>query len=122
MAGDVCRVCGAEVRTMITIGGKLRDLEPEPAADGNHIVVEHEGRIRARVLGGHEMPAQQEAYTIHKCPPTPYRMPPGPRCAACGLPMHAELAASQGWRTHPSCVDPEEARAAVMDQIRKRRT
>jgi hypothetical protein len=32
MGGDVCRLCGAEVRTMITIGGKLRDLQPTPPA------------------------------------------------------------------------------------------
>ncbi len=26
-----------------------------------------------------------------------------PRCEVCGGPMHARLAAAEGWRTHPAC-------------------
>ena len=121
MAGDVCSLCGAEVRRVITLGAIIRDLEPEPRPAGNHIIVTNDqGEIRAKVLTGPELPAEQDAYVIHKCPPKPVAAT-GPACAACGLPMHAELAASQGWRTHPSCVDPEDAKREALQQIRRRR-
>jgi hypothetical protein len=110
---DVCRGCGAEVLRHITIGAKIRDLEPGARPDGNTIIVEHEGRIRARVLSGDEMPAQQEAFKAHQCPP---KERPGPPCAACLLPMHRELAISERWTTHPAC-DPEHH----IERLRRRR-
>jgi hypothetical protein len=122
MAGDVCSLCGAEVTRVITLGAKIRDLEPKPRPTGNHILVTNsQGEVRAKVLTGPEMPAQQDAYVIHTCPPKPV-VATGPKCVACGLPMHAELAASQGWRTHPSCVDPDDAKREALQQIRRRRT
>lgn len=97
---DVCSSCGARVKRVITIGAAIRDLEPEPRPDGNTIIVDHEGRIRARVLTGDEMPAQQEAFKAHQCPPKPR---PGPPCARCTLPMNRELALAEGWVDHPAC-------------------
>jgi hypothetical protein len=121
MGGDACSGCGAAVRRVITLGAIIRDLEPEPRPTGNHIIVTNDqGEVRAKVLTGPEMPAQQAAYRIHACPPKPAPMPPGPACAACGLPMHAELAASQQWRTHPSCVDPDDAKREALQQIRRK--
>lgn len=121
MSADVCSTCGAAVRRVITLGAIIRDLEPGPRPTGNHILVTNgQGELRAKVLGGDEMPAQQEAYVIHKCPPKPV-VATGPKCAACLFPMDAELAALEKWRTHPSCVDPEDARREALQQIRRRR-
>ena len=120
MAGDACRVCKAEVKRAITIGGAIRDLEPRPRPDGNVIIVEHEGRVRARVLGGPEMPAQQEAFKMHACP-KPGPVTPGPRCKACHLPMDAGLTALEGWRVHPCCPDQVVARRSIREELERRR-
>jgi hypothetical protein len=121
LAGDVCSGCGAEVRRLITPGGIVRDLDPTPHPNGNHVIITNEaGEVRAKVVSGDQMPVEGDAYRRHECPPKPV-VATGPACAACELPMHAELAASQGWATHPSCVDPEDARREALQQIRGRR-
>ena len=84
------------------------------------IIENDQGEVRARVVRGDEMPVEGDAYRKHKCPPKPVAAT-GPPCAACGLPMHAELAALEKWRTHPSCVDPEDAKREALQQIRRRR-
>lgn len=118
MAGqDVCSACHAPVRRVITEGAKIRDLEPTPREDGNHIVVVRgDGTVRTRVLTGTEMPAQQEAFKAHQCPP---KEPPGPACAACLLPMNAELTRLERWSFHP-CCDPNPARQWAREQSRRR--
>jgi hypothetical protein len=104
-AGETpCTTCAGRVRWHVTVGGKVIALDSDPVEDGNIIVVAHEGRVRARVLEGTEMPAQQTAYRRHRCPPLPVGNQP--RCTECYLPMDAELARSEKWSTHPTC-DPE---------------
>jgi hypothetical protein len=101
MAGDVCSKCGAEVRRVITIGTIVRDLDPSPRPDGNHIIITRDnGSIRAQVLTGPEMPYEGDAYRKHECPAKPR---PGPPCARCTLPMDRELALLERWTDHPCC-------------------
>jgi hypothetical protein len=104
MADDVCSGCRAPVRAVITEGGILRELNPNPCDDGNHtIITTPRGHIRAHVVTGTELP-QGPTYKIHVCPPRP--MPGGP-CAVCGLPMDRQLAELEKWTTHP-CCDPDQ--------------
>lgn len=81
---EVCPRCGAEVRLVLTVGQLVRKLDPRPRPDGNHIIVTlDDGRVRAQVLTGDEMPAQQEAFKAHECG---IKERPGPLCATCHLP------------------------------------
>lgn len=104
--------CTARIRWVITLAGARMPLEPQPDPDGNVIAVRLEdGSIRARVLTGAELPAQQTAWMPHwrNCPDSPeYRRRKtrtGPKCKACGGPMDPDLARTERWTTHPSC-DP----------------
>jgi hypothetical protein len=69
--------CGTRVRWYYSTGGKILTLDTDSHEDGNVVIVSHEGRIRARILTGTELPATQPAYRRHRCPPKPER--PGPR-------------------------------------------
>jgi hypothetical protein len=109
--------CGARVRWYITIGGKPVQLNADPHPDGNVIVVPHDGHIRARILTGNDLPAQQQAYRRHICPPTPGR--PGPACGACKAPMDRALATLERWSVHPTC-EPDYV-AELKPKRRKRR-
>lgn len=112
MPADTCSRCGQATRTVITVGGKVRDLDPEPVATGNHVLVEDDRgygldgvgpAIRARVLTGDSGPVEGDRYRMHACPPRP---PSGPRCRSCKDLMDASLTAAEGWETHP-CCDPD---------------
>jgi hypothetical protein len=100
MAGDVCSKCGAAVMLVITAGSLIRKLDPEPRPGGNHIITQIDGKMRATVLTGAEMPAQQEAFKVHVCEQVDR---PGPPCTVCRRPMHRELATTLRWTTHPGC-------------------
>jgi hypothetical protein len=108
--------CGREIRWVITLGDKRLPLDPDPSPDGN-VVLERQpdGSIRARVLTGHELPAQGNAWVPHHrtCPDAAdfrrRQAATAPRCrAGCGYPMDPWLAA-HGWRYHVLCAPPTRA-------------
>lgn len=106
-----CLGCGAGLRTVMTVGGRRRELETTPHPDGNHIMrlvpVVGGGRgWRARVLTGAELPAQQAAHRMHHCPGV--KQPKGPLCIVCHQPMTRDIALQLGWTTHPGCDLDEE--------------
>lgn len=108
--------CGKTVRWVLTVLHRRLDLDVDPHPNGN--VIMHtlpDGRIRAEVLTGDRMPAQQEAFRMHKCPPKRER--PGPPCAGCHLPMSREIAIAEGWTHHPSC-EPGFALRLAQDRLR----
>lgn len=100
-----CPRCGRPIRWVLTGTGRRIAIDPEPDPAGTVIRVEDpsDGTVRARILTGVEMPAQETAWIRHEaiC-----RVRPGPLCRTCRGPMDAGLARSEGWTTHPSC-DPE---------------
>lgn len=107
---DHCPRCGALVWWRLSVlGSRLRlDATPDPA--GNVIIIEAgDGKVRADVLGGDRMPAQQEAWKQHACP----KAEPGPRCAVCRRPMNpGDLARALKWVTHPGCDSEYQAEVA----------
>lgn len=112
-----CSTCHAGIRNVFTEGGKIRELETDPHADGNYLMVTNgRGEIRARVLGPADMPAPAgQGYRAHRCPPPE---PDGPICEACNLPMDRELTAKERWAVHP-CCEPEHV-DYVLAQRRRR--
>jgi hypothetical protein len=98
---STCTLCHAPIVWRLTVGNRRFRLEPEPAEGGNVVVVTlPDGTVRAKVLTGPEMPAQQEAYRIHACA-RPERVVR--RCGVCWQPLPAELVAVEDWRCHPCC-------------------
>lgn len=122
---DVCSGpnCRAVIRWVLTEGGRRMPIDRDPHPAGNIVRVDIPGvGVRARVLGGGQLPVEPptKAYRSHyaTCPDAElFRGPRKPRspvryCAdpACGLPMDAELAVREQWRVHPSCTDPAAPR------------
>jgi hypothetical protein len=105
---DVCSGCGQPVKTVITEGGKVRDLNPEPNPNGNHTMITVDGRVRAHVATGEELPLTETAYKVHQCPPKPA---PGTPCTVCGHPMNRELNDREPNTMHP-CCEPQYKRDA----------
>lgn len=109
--GDGCG--GTPIWWVLTEAGKRMPLDVAPDPSGNVILVEDDqGRIRARVLTGPELPAQQEAWVPHwrTCPASAEyrrrRHAAAPKCRyACGVPMDPWLTAN-GYTAHPNCADP----------------
>ena len=102
--------CRKPVRWVLTLGDKRMPIDPDPHPDGNVIRIRLEdGSIRARVLGGTELPAQGEAWMPHwrTCPDSPEfrtrKTRTGPKCKACDGPMDPELARAERWTMHPAC-------------------
>lgn len=100
-----CPRCGRPIRWVLTGTGRriAIDLDPDPAGTVVRGEDPGDGTVRARVLTGVEMPAQETAWTRHEAT---CRARLGPRCRTCRGPMDAGLARSERWTTHPSC-DPE---------------
>lgn len=69
-----CHACGQAIIWLIadtSEDGVLRiPVDPGHHPDGTIVRVTQPGRIRARVLGGHELPAQEPAHLDHRrsCP------------------------------------------------------
>jgi len=109
--------CGATVRWVLTVNHRRLDLDVTPDPNGNVIIVTlDDGRVRAKVLCGPEMPAQQEAFRMHRCSKP---KPPGIPCGGCPLPMPREIALREGWTHHPSC-EPGFALRLAQDRLRER--
>lgn len=102
--------CGALILWATTLEGRRMPLNPDPDPDGIVVMVtDQEGRARARVLTGRELPAQCEAWMPHHraCPDADaYRerkARTAPRCTICSGPMDPDLARQERWVRHPSC-------------------
>lgn len=98
---DRCPQCGASVVWRRSVLGTRLRLDAAPNPAGNVIIVDLEGKARAKVLTGAQMPAQQEAWRRHQCP-QPLR---GKHCGRVMAP--ADLFLALGWDDHPGC-DPAD--------------
>lgn len=116
-----CTACGAPIRWVITIGDRRMPLDPEPHEDGNVVpVVVDGGLVRARVLTGAELPAQEPAFRAHfvTCPQAAEfrrrRIATTPRCHGCGQPLDPVLGRRLDWlgRWHPCCAPTVAPRPA----------
>jgi hypothetical protein len=126
-----CYACLAPLRWELSEGDRRIPLDPDPHPDGNVIIVPGKrGGVRARVLGGGQLPAQQEAYRPHwvTCPASMdfkrRRHAAAPKCRGCQMPMPADLAAAEGWTYHPTCEPtpriPGPVRAAMVAEKNRR--
>jgi hypothetical protein len=108
--------CGRLIWWVTTIGGKQMPMDPEPAADGNVVLVRgDDGQVRGKVLNGFDLPAQGIAYRPHHrtCPDSERmrrkRPSDGPKCrGGCGFRMDPWLS-DHGWIYHVNCA-PENYR------------
>lgn len=105
-----CAGCGAPIRWVITMGEKRMPIDPETHEDGNVVPrTLPDGRVRAQVLTGERLPAQEPAYRSHfvTCPKAPdFRRRKSlatKRCHGCSHPLDAALAAA-GDTYHPTCA------------------
>lgn len=112
---ETCTACGAPIRWVITIGDRRMPLDPEPHEDGNVVpVIVDGGLVRARVLTGVELPAQETAFRAHfvTCPRAGEfrrrKVATTPRCHGCGQPLDPVLSRRHpdAWtaRWHPTCA------------------
>ena len=103
-----CSGCGATIRWVLTIGGARLPLDPDPHPDGNVVPVEVDGKRRAKVLTGPEMPAQETAWRAHftTCPKSAHfrrrKAAATPKCRYCETPLDAWLV-EQGENRHVNC-------------------
>lgn len=114
--------CTADVRWVLTEGGRRMPIDPDPHPDGTVVRrVDGQGRIRAHVLTGVELPAQEPAWRPHwtTCPASAEfrrrQWAAAPKCIACKLPLDRELTARTGWPWHPCCAPPTDLADAVRE-------
>lgn len=113
--------CGADIWHAISVEGRRVALELRPSPRGTVVLVDIDGRIRAKLLTGAELPAQQEAWVRHvlTCPTSPERQrrtqAAAPKCGhRCGVRMDPWLI-EHGYTSHPNCSDPPTlSRGAVI--------
>lgn len=124
--------CGRAIAWAVTVEGRRMPLDPTPDADGNVILQRQpDGSIRARVLAGDELPAQQTAWVPHHrtCPDAAdfrrRQAALAPKCrAGCRYPMDPWLVA-HGWHYHVKCAPPTRAEIDAQrayEASRQRRT
>jgi hypothetical protein len=119
MSDDTCADCGQPTRWVITEQGRRVELDPEPVDGGNVVPVTVDGHVRARILDGGQLPAEEPAWRRHAgtCPESVdarrRRARLAPRCAVCLNPMDPDLARLEQWTTHPACDT-----AAAADTVR----
>ena len=116
---DCGRGCGAEVLWVLTRGDLRVAVDPRPHPDGTIVL---DDASVARVLPGHELPAQEAAYRRHDrtCPRSPeyarLRAVTTPKCRACIGTPHERLDAvwaAAGHAYHVCCAPPTEFREHV---------
>lgn len=118
-----CSACGAPVRWVLTLGDRRMPLDPEPHEDGNVVRrTTKEGAVRAKVLTGEELPAQETAWRSHfvTCPQADtFRRRKAlsrKKCRGCTYPLDKALA-DAGEVYHPTCAptDVREHAARARD-------
>jgi hypothetical protein len=100
-------------------------LDVDPSPDGNVVLEQVAGSVRARVLTGDELPAQGDSYVPHHrtCPAAAdfrrRKHVTTARCQVCRDPLDPTLARRGGWygRWHATCAPPADLRERV-DQHR----
>jgi len=123
-ATALCSSCRAPIRWVVTLGDKRMPLDVDPHPDGTVVrTVTRDGLVRARVLTGDQLPAQETAYRSHfvTCPNAAQhrrrKALATPKCYGCLHPMDPVLAAA-GDRYHPGCAPNTEAMRAALDAAR----
>ena len=102
--------CGAIVRWVLTEAGRRMPLDEDPHPDGT-VVLRHgpDGAVRAHVLTGAELPAQETAWRPHwqTCPDSSQlrrrKAAAAKRCRTCGCGMDPWLPA-HGYGAHIGCL------------------
>jgi len=120
--------CTAQVLLAITLGGKRIQLDPHPHPDGIvAIEITPDGSHRARILTGHDLPAQGQAWMPHERTCTDSATTKrrayatAPKCRTCGSVMDVWLPAN-GYRNHVNCEPPADLRDRVKAMREKRTT
>lgn len=120
-----CAGCDSDLLWVVTEGGRRMPLDPVMVPDGNVVLVHVGGRVRARVLGGDQLPVEGGAYTSHHrtCPKGDrFRGAATPintyRCLVCRGPMNRKVTRLEMTTTHP-CCDPGPKAAAARHQALK---
>jgi hypothetical protein len=126
-----CSACLAPIRWETSEGDRRIPLDPDPDPAGTVVLVPGKrGGIRARVLNGGQLPAQETAYVPHwvTCPQGKdfkrRRHAAAPKCKACGMPMDADLAKAEEWIYHPCCeltprIPGPVAQSMIDEKIRR---
>lgn len=116
---STCRGCGEPIRWVLTVDGARMPLNPVSAPEGNVVPVTlPDGKRRARVLTGAELPAQEPAWVPHHRTCTKageYRRRKSlstKRCRACGNVLH-QLLVDAGETYHAGCYPPADLREQV---------
>lgn len=111
-----CSTCQAEIRWVVTVAGRRMPLDPAKVADGNVIPeVQADGSLRAKVVGGDQLPVEGGAWQSHHrtCPEAAQhkrrKTATIARCPHCGGRLH-QLAVDAGWPRHPLCGPPPDFR------------
>lgn len=122
-APAACSSCAAPIRWVVTLGDKRMPLDVDPHPDGNIVrTVTPDGSVRARVLNGDELPAQETAWRSHfvTCPNAAEhrrrRAITTPRCRGCAGAMDPVLAQTEVY--HPTCAPDPTAMRAALDAAR----
>lgn len=110
--------CTAQIRWATTEAGRRLPLDLDPHPDGTVLMVAVDGRWRARILGGAQLPAQGEAWMPHwsTCPDSEHyrrrQRATTPRCRACRGRLDKWLV-EQGWHHHVLCAPTADFREYV---------
>lgn len=113
-----CTACDAEIRWVLTVGGKRMPLDVAKVPDGNVVPTIVDGQRRARVVTGEELPVEGGAWQSHHrtCPNAAdfrrRKRAATPLCGICRTALDPVLAAA-GETAHPTCGAPDDLRAAV---------
>jgi hypothetical protein len=121
-----CTACGREVRTVLTVNDHRRKVDPTPDPAGTVVrVVSHtpDGTrtVRARILPGTELPAQETAWTLHDltCPESFHAKRRAyaaqPKCRGCATPMDPWLT-ENGYPMHICCLPPLDLRDGLREK------
>ena len=109
--GRACPACGRDTEVVITDGDLRIRVDPGHHPDGIvHIRELTDGRVRARILTGSELPATEPARRDHRrtCPRSQHAVrinhATAPRCGVCRTRMEPWLV-EQGWTDHINCAD-----------------
>lgn len=118
-----CSMCSAPMRWVLTEGNRRMPLDAEPNPAGNVLLIERDGKVRARVLGGPDLPVRDDltAWMPHfnTCPDSAEfkrrKHAAAPRCKACrdSMGRHADFLIEHHGGYHVNCAPPLDIREAV---------
>lgn len=113
-SGVTCSQCHAPVRRVPTMGGALVEVDPFAHPHGTVWPRQHNGRVVAVVLAGHDTPPgedtplfrQHTKSCAHGLKALERTWKEAPKCRACGEALDAVLAyRSTEYHTHPCCYE-----------------